>query len=50
MTDIKQTSKKSDQTGVKLRDSIVQRLKAHDAAVKSTLSTEPPKTTPSKNQ
>jgi len=43
-------TKKPVQKNEELRDSIVQRLKAHDAAIRSTLSTDTPTTTPSKNQ
>lgn len=50
MTDNEKTTKTPVKNGADLRDSIVQRLKAHDAAIKSTLTSETPKTTPSKNQ
>jgi len=48
MTSNEKTVDKQVQKNAGLRDSIVQRLKAHDAAVRATFSVDTPDTAPSK--
>jgi len=50
MTSNEKSADKQVPTNAELRDSIVQRLKAHDAAVRATFSPDPPDTAPSKKQ
>ncbi len=50
MTDNEKTSKKQTPKNADLRESIVQRLKAHDAAVRATSLADTPETTPSSKQ
>lgn len=50
MTDNEKTTKTQAKSNEALRESIVQRLKAHDAAIRSATSDQATKTTPSRNQ